>query len=41
MEKLVPFMAIAYVIGAVSAVIYVGLFLWYGKKRKSKVLHTL
>ena len=32
---------IAYVIGAVSAVIYVGLLLWYGKKRKSKVLHTL
>ena len=32
---------IAYVIGAVSAVIYVGLLLWYGKMRKSKVLHTL
>ena len=33
--------SIAYVIGAVSAVIYVGLLLWYGKKRKSRVLHTL
>ena len=32
---------IAYVIGAVSAVIYVGLLLWYGKKRKSRVLYTL
>ena len=32
---------IAYVIGAVSAVIYVGLLLWYGKKRRSRVLHTI
>lgn len=32
---------IAYVIGAVTAVIYVGLLLWYGKKRKSRVLHTV
>ena len=32
---------IAYVIGAVSAVIYVGLLLWYGKKRKSRVGHTI
>ncbi len=32
---------IAYVIGAVSAVIYVGLLLWYGKKRKSRVGLTI
>ena len=32
---------IAYFIGAVSAVIYVGLLLWYGKKRKSRVGHTI
>ena len=33
--------SIAYIIGAVAAVIYVGLLLWYGRKRKSRVLHII
>ncbi|MCI6488117.1 MAG: carbon starvation protein A, partial [Clostridiales bacterium] len=33
--------SIAYIIGAVSSVIYVGLLLWYGRKRKSRVLHII